>query len=371
VSSPDGSIHRATRVDVDLDAIRHNVATLRPDGVALMAVVKADAYGHGATEVARAAVEAGASWIGVALVEEGLALRAAGVASPILVLSEVPAGAEHAALEAGLTAPVYTEHGLRRLADAASDRSIGVHLKVDTGMHRAGVWPPEDAAGFADRVAASGLRIDGLWTHLAVSAEDATATTAQLDRFDAAVGAIRAAGHDPGIRHAANTGGVLLHPRSHLDLVRAGIGIYGLLPAPGVGADRGLRPALSWRSVVVNVKLLSAGEAISYGLHYRLDRDALIATVPVGYADGYPRALSSRAEVLIRGRRRRVAGNVTMDQVMVDCRDGPVEPGDEVVLIGSQGEETLDAEEVAGLAGTIGYELVTRIGSRVPRRYRG
>jgi alanine racemase len=362
---------RATRVEVDLGAVRHNVRRLKPERPGLMAVVKADGYGHGAAEVARAALEAGASRVGVALVEEGIALRAAGIAAPIHVLSEVPAGAEGKAMDAGLTVPLYTDAALARLAHSADGTPIGVQVKVVTGMHRAGVWPPEEAAPFVGRVVAAGLRVEGVWTHLAVSAEDPAETARQLDRFDAAVAGVRAAGHDPGIVHAANTGAVLLHPRAHHDLVRPGIGLYGLLPAPGVGADHGLRPALRWMSTVVNVKPLGAGERLSYGLHYRLDRDALVATVPVGYADGYPRALSSRADVLIRGRRRRVAGNVTMDQLMVDCGDGPVEPGDEVVLLGAQGDEAIEAEELAGLAGTIGYELVTRIGPRVPRRYVG
>ncbi len=362
---------RATRVEVDLGAIRHNVGVLKPGGAALMAVVKADAYGHGAPEVARAALEGGATWVGVALVEEGLALRSAGVTVPVLVLSELPEGSERAAIEARLTPPLYTDAAARRLAAAAGGRPLGVHVKVDTGMHRGGLWPPEEATGFVERVLAAGLRLEGFWTHLAVSAEDPVATELQLDRFEAAVDGVRAAGHDPGVLHAANTGGVIVHPRSHLSLVRPGIGIYGLPPAPGVGDDLGLRPALGWRSTVVNVKPLSAGERISYGLHYRLDRDASIATVPVGYADGYPRSLSSRADVLIRGRRRRVAGNVTMDQLMIDCGDGPVEPGDEVVLIGAQGDEEIGAEELAGLAGTIGYEIVTRIGRRVPRVYVG
>jgi alanine racemase len=362
---------RATEAEVDLGAIRHNVSVLKPGGSELMAVVKADGYGHGATEVAEAALSVGATWTGVALVEEGLSLRASGIAAPVLVLSELPAGSEPDAIEAGLTVPLYSEGGLARLARAAGGRRLGVHVKVDTGMHRGGVWPPEEAAAYVDRVVAAGLRLDGLWTHLAVSAEDPVETDAQLDRFAAAVQRVRAAGHEPSILHVANTGAVIMHPRSHLDLVRPGIGMYGLEPAPGVGRELGLRPALTWRSAVANVKSLPAGERISYGLHYRLLRDSLVATVPVGYADGYPRSLSSRADVLIRGRRRAIAGNVTMDQLMVDCGDGPVEPGDEVVLIGTQGEETIGAEELAGLAGTIGYEIVTRIGRRVPRGYTG
>ena len=204
-----------------------------------MAVVKADGYGHGALEVARAALEAGASWVGVALVEEGIALRRAGIAAPILVLSECPSGAEGAALDARLSPSLHTEGGLTRLAEAAQGRSVGVHVKVDTGMHRAGVWPPEDVAGFVGRVVAAGLTLDGLWTHLAASAEDQAATEAQLGLFAAAVERVRAEGFEPSLLHAANTGGVMLHPASHLDLVRTGIGIYGLEPAVGVGSDLG------------------------------------------------------------------------------------------------------------------------------------
>jgi len=167
--------------------------------------------------------------------------------------------------------------------------------------------------------------------------------------------------------HAANTGGTIRHPESHLDLVRTGIGIYGIEPAPGVGTELGLRPALTWRSAVTMVKRLPEGERTSYGHHYLLGHEAWVATVPAGYADGYPRLLSSRADVLIRGRRCRVAGSVTMDQMMVDCGDLEVEPGDDVVLLGTQGDETVSAEELANHAGTIAYEIVTRIGERVPR----
>ena len=246
---------------------------------------------------------------------------------------------------------------------------MGVHVKVDTGMHRAGVYPPEATKGFVDRVASAGLRLEALWTHFASSSEDEKTTRVQLESFQAIVEDVRAAGHAPALLHAANSGATILYPETHLDLVRTGIAIYGLEPAPGVGDGLGLRPALSWRSKVALTKRLPAGERVSYGHRYRLERDANIATVPVGYADGYPRMLSSRADVLIRGHRCRVAGSVTMDQLIVDCGDVPVEPGDDVVLIGRQGDQTVTAEELARLAGTIGYEIVTGIGSRVPREH--
>ena len=359
--------YRPTRVDVDLDAIRQNVRLLKPDASELMAVVKADGYGHGAVQVAGAALGAGATWLGVALVEEGVELRAAGIDAPILVLSEFPPGSEHAALVARLTPSLYSEEGLARLSRAAEGEPVPVHVKVDTGMHRVGVHPAEDAVAFVMRVAEAGLVLDGFWTHFARSEEDEVATKEQLTRFLSVADQVRASGQQPRLLHAANTGATIRHPESHLDLVRAGIGIYGLQPAPGVGA--GLRPALTWRSAVTLVKRLEAGDRVSYGHGYELDKPAWIATVPLGYADGYPRVLSSRADVLIRGRRCRVAGSVTMDQVMVDCGDLEPATGDEVVLLGTQGDETVSAWELAGLTSTVSYEIVTRIGDRVPRGY--
>jgi alanine racemase len=362
---------RPTWVEVDLGAIRHNVSALRPEGAELMAVVKANAYGHGDVAVATAALEAGATWLGVALVEEGLALREAGLDAPILVLSEPPPGSEAAVWAADLTPTVYTDEGLRRLAGAAPEAGRAVHVKVDTGMHRVGVWPPEAVPRFLRSVAGAGLALQGLWTHLASSEEDRVFSEGQLARFRVVVEAAAAVGSQPRYLHASNSGGVLRHPEADLDLVRPGIALYGVAPAPGVGAERGLLPALTWRSRVTMTKRLSAGERLSYGRRYELAADAWVATVPVGYADGYPRALSNRADVLIRGRRCRVAGNVTMDQLLVDCGDLAVQTGDDVVLLGEQGDQTVDAWELARHADTIAYEIVTRIGERVPREHVG
>jgi alanine racemase len=359
---------RPTWVDVDLSAIRHNARILKPDGVRLMAVVKANGYGHGDVEVARAAIEAGATWCGVALVEEGLRLRAAGIEAPILVLSELPAGSEAVALAHRLTPTLYSDDGLSRLA-AAARGTVPVHVKIDTGMHRVGVWPPHDAPGFARKVQDAGLEVEGLFTHFARSEDDDVTTKEQLSRFLGAADAVRSAGVSPRILHAANTGATILDPGSHLDLVRPGIGLYGIEPAPGVGSDLGLRPALAWRSQVSAVKRLEAGEAVSYGHRYRLERDAWIVTVPVGYADGYPRQLTNLGEVLIGGRRHGIAGTVTMDQLLVDGGDAEIRVGEEVVLIGNQGDESIGADALGRLFGTIGYEIVSRIGDRVPRRY--
>jgi len=281
---------RTTMVEVDLGAIRRNVGSLKPVEAELMAVVKADGYGHGDVAVARAALEAGATWLGVALVEEGLTLRDAGIEAPILVLSELPPGSEPVALAHRLTPTVASDAALDRLATVARG-SVGVHVKVDTGMHRLGVWPPGDAVAFATRVAHAGLEVEGLWTHFARSEEDAATTTRQLEVFLTVVEAARREGIQPRYLHAANSGAVLLHPGSHLDLVRTGIAIYGIPPAPDLGgaASLELQPALSWRSSVSAVRRLAAGEKVSYGHRYELERDAWVATVPVGYADGYPR----------------------------------------------------------------------------------
>lgn len=363
--------YRPTVVEVDLEAIRHNVRRLKPPKAELLAVVKADGYGHGAAPVARAALQAGASRLGVALVEEGIALREAGIAAPILLLSEAPPGSEDEVVAHDLTPSVYTVAGARALGAAArrAGRSLPVHVKLDTGMHRVGLWPPEDAAPLCRTVLEEGLELEGLFTHFASAESDPATTRAQLERFLAAVRAVRAAGIAPRLLHAANSAATILHPEAHLDLVRPGAAIYGIAAGPGLA--EGLRPAMTLRSRVSFVKRLEPGERLSYGHRYRLDRPGWVATVPVGYADGYPRALSNRAEVLIRGRRHRVAGSVTMDQLLVDCGEHEVAPGDEVVLLGAQGDERITAEELADRAGTISYEIVTAISERVPRVHVG
>ena len=360
---------RPTVAEIDLEAIRHNVRALKPSTAELMAVVKADGYGHGAVPVARTALEAGATWLGVALVEEGLGLRQAGIDAPILVLSEAPPGSEADAVAAGLTPTCYTDAGLRAVAAAAPGSAV--HVKVDTGMHRVGL-PPERIVEFCDTVGTAGLELEGVWTHFARSEElDDPTTDEQLKRFEEVLDTLETAGHRPRYRHAANSGATIGRPETHLDLVRVGIAVYGILPGPQLDEAVDLRPAMILRSRVAMVKRLRGGEAISYGHRYRLERDSTIATVPIGYADGYMRALSNVGRVLVGGRRRPVAGVVTMDQLMVDCGDDPVRPGDEVVLLGRQGDEEIRAEEVAGWAGTIGYEVVTSVSARVPRVHRG
>ena len=371
------SAYRPTRVEIDLDAIRHNVGVLRAlvEPAVVMAVVKADAYGHGAVPVARAAVEAGAASLGVALVEEGVELRDAGIDAPILVLSEPRPEAAGEVVARRLTPVVYTEAGIDVLAKAVADQGadpLDVHLKVDTGMHRVGAHP-SDAVALAQRVVAHGeLRLGGVCTHFAVADEPGDPYTGdQLERFHAVRADLASVGADPHPVHAANSAAAIGVPDARFDMVRVGIAIYGVIPAPGVGADLGLRPALALRSAVSHTKRLRAGDRVSYGLRYTLDRDATIATVPIGYADGVPRNLAATdAEVIVHGTRCRIAGTVTMDQLMVDVGDLPVEVGDVVTLLGRDGEASVTAEEWAERLGTIGYEIVCGIGPRVPRSHR-
>jgi alanine racemase len=364
-------------VQVDRGAIAHNVAALRARvaPAALCAVVKADGYGHGAPTVAGVALDAGAELLGVALVEEGGRLRQAGISAPILVLSEPPLDEMDVVVAHGLTPTVYTPAGLRAAEHAAAEAGtvLGVHLKVDTGMHRVGA-APDDAPVLAQRIVDSPhLSLEGVFTHFAVADDpDDPFTTEQNRRFAQVLDVLKAAQIDCGRVHAANSAAAILHPDTRHDLVRCGIALYGLVPSPQVGNPLGLRPALSLHAKVSHVKRVAAGEALSYGLRYRLGADSQIATVPLGYADGVRRSLSERGgEVLIRGRRRPIAGTVTMDQILIDCGpDGDVEIDDEVVLLGVQGDDAILAEEWAERLDTITYEIVCGFGARLPRTYR-
>ena len=368
---------RPVWAEVDLGAVRHNAAVLaaiaRP--ARLCAVVKANGYGHGALPTAEAALEGGARWLAVALVEEGTELREGGIDAPILVLSEPPHDAMDEAVARGLTPTVYTEGGVEAAAKAVAAGGgprLPVHVKVDTGMHRVGA-APEEALGLADLVnRRPELRLAALWTHLAVADEpenDFTAT--QLDRFERIRATLARRGVLPDFVHAANSAGLLAHPASRYNLVRCGIAVYGIAPDPALADRADLRPAMALKARVSYVKEVAAGERISYGLRYRFRESSVVATVPIGYADGLPRRLSFvGGEVLVGGRRRPIAGTVTMDQIMVDCGpDADVAAGDEVVLIGRQGDEEILAQEWADRLDTIAYEVVCGVGPRVPRVY--
>ena len=372
---------RPTVAEIDLDAIRHNVALLRriASPAALCAVVKANGYGHGALESSFAALEAGATSLGVALVEEGIALRDEGITARIIVLSEPPIDAFEAALQHDLEPAVYTFDGiqeaLRVVLRAPGAPVWPMHLKVDTGMHRVGCTP-EDALGLARAInRRPELVLGSVWTHGAVEDEpDNDFTRQQLAVFDEVVRLIGAENIMVPFTHAANSAGAIAHPAARHDLVRCGIAIYGLAPSPEVEAlvpEPGLRPAMRLRSAVSFVKVVAAGESVSYGLRHTFDADTVVATVPIGYADGVPRNLGlAGGEVLIGGRRRPIVGVVTMDQLMVEC-DASVHIGDEVVLIGEQDGERVTATEWADRLGTISYEIVCGISARVPRIYPG
>lgn len=365
---------RPTSVEVDLGAVRHNVSVLRERaGTDLCAVVKADGYGHGAVPVARAALEGGATWLGVALVEEGIALRDAGISTPILLLSEPPAAAVGRLLDAQLTPIVYRPAFIEALAAAAADRGLtaGVHVKADTGMGRVGVRPERWVAVLRQVAQTPSLVAEGLATHLACADEpDRPVTGEQLAAFDRFLAAAREVGTEPRWISAANTAATLLHPRAHHTLVRPGIGIYGLSPDLEVdAAGHGLRPALSLVSEVSFAKRVPAGTAVSYGHRWQAPAEGWVATVPLGYADGVPRRLTGCGEALLGGRRRPMAGTVTMDQTMLWCGDDEPDVGDPVVLLGAQGEDRIRVEEWARHLGTITYEVTSQLTARLPRTY--
>ncbi|MDQ3864334.1 MAG: alanine racemase [Actinomycetota bacterium] len=352
-----------TWAEVDLGAVRHNVRTLkrRASNSRLMAVVKADAYGHGSVEVARACIEAGADSLAVVTVEEGAQLRCAGLDAPILVFTDLLPDRLPLAEEHRLAATAHSIPSARRIA---AHKGLEAHLKVNTGMNRWGVEPSE--VGEARRIL--GPQLGGVYTHFASADSNEGATRRQIERFEAVLGA-QPFGNI--LVHAANSAATLWHPRSHYACVRPGVALYGLHPAgdEGDAAGEGLRPAMVLKSYVADVRRLARGEGVSYGLTFVAEAPMFAATVPVGYAEGYRRALSGRAEALVRGLRRPLLGRVTMDACVFGV-DEDVEVGDEVVLLGGQGEERISAEELGSRAGTINYEITTGINPRrVERSY--
>jgi alanine racemase len=363
---------------VDLDAIAHNVATLkRRAGTAMMTVVKADGYGHGLVESARAARAGGADWLGVAVLEEALALRAAGDPGRVLAWLAVPGEDYRGAVEADVDLTAYTSAEVDEIAAAA--RSVGmrarVQLKVDTGLSRGGateaLWP-ELVEAAADAEQAGALKVTGIWSHFSCSDEpDHPANDAAEKAFVQALEVVDAVGIEPEVRHLSNSAGALLRPWSAYDLVRCGIASYGLSPAPDVvtSAELGLVPAMTARTRLALVKRLPAGAGVSYGHTWTAERETTVGLVPVGYGDGVLRHASSRASVLAAGRRRRIAGRVCMDQFVVDLEDSDAEAGDPVVLFGTGEDGAPTAQDWAAACGTIAYEIVTRIGGRFVRRH--
>lgn len=372
------SAERWAWAEVDLAALAHNVEVLRrtvaPSEV--WAVVKADGYGHGAVRSSSAALLGGAQGLCVALVDEGIELRRAGIEVPILLLTEQPPERLADVVRYRLTPTVYTQAGVDGYAEAAggaTDRSA-VHINVDTGMQRVGV-SVERAPELVRHIDQHNrLHLGGVYTHLACADEPTSPASAeQLERFDTVIELIRADGALPALVHAANSAAALALPAARRSLIRAGIAIYGISPGPGVDHLTGeLRPVMTLKARVSHIKRVAAGSAISYGWRHRFDVDTTVATLPLGYADGVPRRLGTLpdqpgADVLLGGRRCPIVGVVTMDQLMVDVGDADVAIGDEAVLIGAQGDERIRAEEWADRLGTIGYEIVCGVSKRIPR----
>ena len=374
------SIDFSTRwawAEVHTGLISHNVAIVaqRTAPVQVWAVVKANGYGHGAIQVANAALAGGATGLCVAIVDEGVALRRAGITAPILLLSEQPAELADLIVGYQLTPTVTTTRGAAVLAASASaaDQTVRIHIKVDTGMHRVGVAPNEVVSLASFISSYESLTIEGVYTHFAVADDPShAANAAQLSAFIAVLDGLSSRGINPPLVHAANSAAALANEPSRFTMVRLGIAMYGLRPGPGVAElCAGLIPAMSIKARVSAVRWVEVGEAVSYGLVRPLTKGSLIATVPIGYADGVPRALGrTNIQVLLNGVPRSFAGTITMDQLMIDCEsDSSVTVGDEVVLIGKQGEHSVSADDWADALGTIGYEIVCGISPRIFRRY--
>jgi alanine racemase len=362
-----------TWAEIDLDAIEGNARNLKQmTGAGLMAVVKANAYGHGAVEAARAVIRGGASWLGVARPSEALQLRKAGVDLPILVLSPVPEGRLSELIAQGISVTVGDALQIDQVAAAARSEALDarIHLKLDTGMSRLGAASKE-AVVLAERLSeASNLTFEGLFTHFAKADEqDPATTTTQLERFEEMIGALEAQRMRPAVVHAANSAATLTHPNAHFDMVRCGIALYGLHPSDTCRLPAEFKPAMQWKAQLVRVRELPPNTGVSYGHDYVTRTAESIGTMPVGYADGLRRHRKNRA--LVRGSLVPVVGRVCMDLSMLQLDVAPdAQVGDEVVLIGRQLDQEISAEDVARIWGTINYEVTCAIGPRVPRLYR-
>jgi alanine racemase len=365
---------RPTLCAVDLVALRWNLRQVRAKvgaRVKILSMVKADAYGHGAPAVARALVDEGSDAFGVATLEEGVELRQAGIRSPILVVAGTFLEQLDLCFENNLTPVAHDLDGLRRLDAAVRNqgKTLDVHVKIDTGMGRIGFLVNEINGWLDELKKLKALRLQGIFSHFS-TAEDVTGdfTRAQLVTFSNLVQKLRAEGIAPPLVHLANSAATITLPAAYFDMVRPGLMLYGIYPSASMAKQIELRPVLSWQTRIVQLKKVPAGTSISYGQTFVTERESLIATLPVGYADGYSRLLSNRGAALVRGRRAPVAGRVCMDLTMLDVTAiANVQQGDEVVLLGRQGDAEISADEMAGWANTISYEVLTSISARVPR----
>jgi alanine racemase len=374
VFSDDSIVRRPTVAEVDLDALRWNVRQVRAlSGAArIMASVKANAYGHGLVDTSRALVRFGVDELGVAFLEEGIALRRAGITAPILVLGGIIGNQISHFLEYDLQLTASSLYKMRQIEDAAAAAGARaqVHVKIDTGMGRIGVRPESAPALFDAVLGSAHCDLRGVFSHFASSHDaDPSFTERQLEVFLKTLEFFPARGAPMPLRHIANSGAVLQHPASILDMVRPGIMLYGVYPGPRVRKTAELQPVMTFRTRVVYFKAVARGTPIGYDHSWEAPRDTRIVTLPVGYGDGYPRALSNRGAVLLHGARYPIAGMISMDQTMVDIGGDSAWNGDDAVLFGRQGEARLTIEEIAEHAGTIPYEILTGINTRVPRKY--
>ncbi|MCY4145730.1 MAG: alanine racemase [Chloroflexi bacterium] len=364
-----------SRVEIDLDALGSNmrcIKRLAGDGAAVMAVVKANAYGHGAPQVARAALENGADMLAVANLAEAAQLREAGIHAPVLTLSLVPAQQIHLALGLDVRVTVYDSELAAQYLAALGDQQekLAVHLKIDTGMHRLGLLPDEVMALARRLRAAPTVQLEGVYTHFAAADEDAAYTARQLAAFRQALDAMRAAGCLPRFIHAANSPALLDCRDSYFNLVRPGVLLYGLRPLHDSPNMAAFQPAMRWKTQVAQVKTLPAGSRVGYGHAYTTRHEATLAVLPVGYADGLRRGPQTWRYVLLHGERSPLVGRVSMEKVIVDVSRIPsVKIGDEAVLLGGQGGRMISADAIAGWLGSNNYEVVCMIAPRVPRAY--
>ena len=361
-----------TYAEIDLESIKSNILAVRkiiPDSSKLMAVVKANAYGHGSIAVSRAAAEASANYLGVANLREALELRESGTRLPILILTESPTSVMDEIVHYGLTQTIYSFAEAKALSDEAVKRGKKgvVHIKVDTGMGRVGVSPSEAHALYNKIISLPNIEVEGIFTHFAKAEDHEDLYTAnQFAKFKNVIGQLE----NIPIKHAANSAATLFHHDAHLDMVRVGLMMYGLYPSIRGHRMINLVPALSFKTRVVYQKRVVAGAQLSYGGTFQTQKESTIVTLPVGYADGYSRSFSNKSHVLIRGKRFPVVGAVSMDMTLVNVGDAKIEVGDEVVLIGTQGMESITADELARINNTISYEIICGIGKRVPRIYK-
>lgn len=374
VFNDESIVLRPTVIDVDLEALRWNLAQVRSlvGGARIMATVKANAYGHGLLRTSRELLRFGADELGVAFLEEGIALRRAGIRAPILVLGGIIGNQIGHFLEYDLDITASSVYKLRQIDEtaAAMGKRARVHVKIDTGMGRIGIRPENAAQLFEAALAATHCDLVGVFSHFAAShAADTTGTNEQLERFNDTVSYFSSIGAPMPTRHIANSGAVLQHPEAVLDMVRPGIMLYGVYPGPEVRRSAELHPVLSMKTRVVYFKVIPEGFSLGYDHTWTSTRSTRIITLPVGYGDGYARALSNRGEVLLHGKRYPIVGRISMDQCMVDIGGDSGYNGDEVVLIGRQDEERITVEELAEHCGTIPYEILTMINTRVPRHY--